>query len=171
MADNKKSTNGAPPIIIKRQHRKSLVMRISAAGEIVVGIPKWIRSNDPLVKKFIQAGLKKLEHHIPPEKSVPLHTAPYIRIMVYQWAELIGLDVGRVQFRDMTRKWGSCSSNGNITLNKALFYLPEHLVKYVVVHELVHMIVFDHSPAFWKKLEEYVPNCKMLEQELNHYRV
>ena len=170
MANNKKSANDTP-IIIKRQHRKSLVMRISAAGEIVVGIPKWIHSNDPLVKNFIRTGLKKLESQIPAEKPTPLHNSRSVRAIVNRWAQRMGLEVGRVQFRDMTRKWGSCSSNGNITLNKALFYLPEHLVRYIVVHELVHIIVLDHSPAFWDKLGEYLPDCKTLEQELERYRV
>ena len=167
----KKKNTTQPEITIMRQHRKSLVMRVSAAGEILVHIPRWMKPNHPMVEKFIEDALQKLGDLIPVEKTLPLHNANSIRRMVYHWAARMGLQVGRVQFRDMIRKWGSCSNRGNITLNTALFYLPEHLVEYVVAHELTHMMVFDHSPAFWAKLSEYVPNCKAFEQELERYRV
>jgi len=160
-----------PEVQIKRQRRKSLVMRVTPAGDVVVNIPNWLNANHPQVRQFISDGLEKLNNNIPVERPAPLHDAATIRVMVMQWADRIGLDVGRVQLRDMTRKWGSCSSKGNITLNTALYYIPHHLVEYVVVHELVHMIVFDHSIGFWQKLGEYLPDYRDRERELNTYRV
>lgn len=146
-------------------------MRVSAAGEVVVCIPKWVRADDPLVEQFIAHGIQKLEDRIPAEPATPLHTSRTIRNMISERASSMGLTLGRVQFREMTRKWGSCSVNGNITLNTSLRYLPSHLVEYVVMHELVHMLIFDHSLAFWEELAEYVPDYLARERELDSYRV
>lgn len=160
-----------PNIIIRQQNRKSLSMRVTPSGDVLVSIPHWVKPSHRDVQKFIEQGLKKLENHIPMEKPQPAHDAETIRAMVFTWAETIGVEINRVQFREMTRKWGSCSGKGTITLNTALFYVPHHLVEYVVVHELVHLMVFDHSPAFWSKLGEYLPDYAERESELNGYRV
>ncbi len=160
-----------PNVKIKKQNRKSFAMRVLPSGELEVSIPVWLSEKHPSVQKFIRTGLKKLAPHIPKQKPQSLHNEQIVRDLVADWARLIGVKPRRVQLRSMTRKWGSCSSKGTITLNTALYYIPLHLVEYVVVHELVHMHVFDHSPAFWEMLEHYLPACMDYERELNTYRV
>jgi predicted metal-dependent hydrolase len=171
MRNKNKSRKKHPNITIKQQRRKSMVMRISAAGDLVVHIPNWIHPNDSIVEKFIENAIDKIGDHLPKEKPVQLRDARDVLIMVERWAQHMDVLVGRVQFRPMTRKWGSCSSLGNITLNSSLFYLPEHLVEYVVVHELVHLLILDHSPRFWAKVGEFMADYEECEQELNGYRV
>jgi len=56
---------------------------------------------------------------------------------------------GRVTLRLQKSRWGSCSKSGNISLNARLLFLPPHLVRYVMLHELAHLKRMDHSPAFW----------------------
>lgn len=146
-------------------------MRVTPSGDVVVMIPNWLKPDHPQVKRFIREGLKKLDDQLPDERPVPLHDAKMIRHLVRKWAKRIGVEPGRIQFRPMTRKWGSCSTKGNITFNTALYFVPFHLVEYVVVHELVHMLIFDHSPAFWNKLGEFLPDYAQSEEELNTYRV
>lgn len=146
-------------------------MRVTPDGEVLVLIPHWVKPNNRHVRRFIQDGLKKLDPYIPDEKPQRLHDAETIRAWVQAWAQKINVQVGRIQFRPMTRKWGSCSGKGNITLNTALFYVPEHLAEYVIVHELVHILILNHSPAFWAKLGEFLPDYASREQELNRYRV
>jgi predicted metal-dependent hydrolase len=156
-------------VTIKRQNRKSLAMRVTPAGDVLVMIPTWLKPNHPDVKQFIQDGLEKLAPHIPEQTREPVHNAASVRRIVRKWAKIIGVSPSRVQFRAMTRKWGSCSTKGSITLNTALYYLPLHLVEYVVVHELIHMLVFDHSPKFWAKVGEFVPDYAERVQELNQH--
>ena len=148
-----------------------MAMRITPAGDVLVLIPNWIRRSDRRVKRFIEQGLEKLGAYIPAQRSEPLFSTDQIRVLVDAWAVRLGVDPGRVQFRAMTRKWGSCSSRGSITLNTALVYLPSHLVEYVVVHELAHMIVFDHSPAFWALVGQHVPDYEACRRELESCRV
>ena len=55
-----------------------------------------------------------------------------------------------------TRKLGSCSTKGEIRLSYMLLLLPEHLVRYVICHELAHLKHFDHSPAFHALCDSYL---------------
>lgn len=160
-----------PEVEIKRQNRKTLAMRVTPSGDVVVMIPTWIKPTHPQVKRFIRDGLRRLDAHIPETRPEPLHDQTSMRRMVDAWATKIGVRPTRVQFRAMTRKWGSCSTKGSVTLNTALCYVPGHLVEYVIVHELIHMLVFDHGPAFWQKLSEYLPDYAVRERELDTYKV
>ena len=67
------------------------------------------------------------------------------------------------------RKWGSCSSSGKVLLNYRLVVLPMRLVDYVILHELCHMKVLDHSAAFWANLAAFMPDYKMRRKELKNY--
>lgn len=53
-------------------------------------------------------------------------------------------------------RWGSCTpENGTIRISTRLKGLPEWVINYVIVHELVHLLVPSHGPAFWKLVEQY----------------
>ena len=72
-------------------------------------------------------------------------------------AERLDETPGRVTWRNQKTRWGSCSSNGNISLNIRLLFLPPQLVDYVFAHELMHLQHPDHSPRFWNALEALWP--------------
>ncbi|MBI2636261.1 M48 family metallopeptidase [Candidatus Peregrinibacteria bacterium] len=76
-----------------------------------------------------------------------------------------------IRLRPMTSQWGSCSSCGNITLNTALLKLPRHLLEYVVIHELAHRLVKNHSRTFWNLVESFYPDAKAARRELLSYRL
>ena len=82
----------------------------------------------------------------------------------------MGLQPKRISFRDMTRKWGSCSSRENITLSTRLTWVAPHLAEYVVVHELVHLRVFNHGKDFKTMMSQFMPDWQAREKELNAVR-
>ncbi len=63
-------------------------------------------------------------------------------------------------------RWGSCSSRRSITLNSKLLFLPEHLVRYIMVHELCHTVHMNHSRAFWSLVHEHDPLCHSSNLEM-----
>ena len=76
----------------------------------------------------------------------------------------------RVTIRNQKTRWGSCSSKGNLNFNYRLFYLPEELLDYVVVHELAHRRYMNHSPQFWQEVETYCPDYETCRKKLGEYR-
>ncbi|MGM0431763.1 MAG: M48 family metallopeptidase [Spirochaetota bacterium] len=71
-----------------------------------------------------------------------------------------------VRVRMMKRRWGSCSREGHLTFSTRLLCAPEHLISYVVVHELCHRLVFNHQKQFYECLGGYLPDFSAKEQEL-----
>lgn len=154
-------------IKIRRQNRQSLLMQVEPGG-VVVFIPRWLKPGSPQVRTFVAEGLDKLRHQIPPPRTQSI-SPDEVRTLVDDWARHMGLQPKRVTLRDMRRKWGSCSSRGNVTLNTALCSLPHDIVEYVVVHELAHLKVFNHSREFWALVEQYLPDYRVRKQTLDTY--
>lgn len=63
-------------------------------------------------------------------------------------AAAIGSEPAAVRVRWQRSRWGSCSASGDLSLNGKLGFLPQALADHVLLHELTHLEVFDHSPAF-----------------------
>ena len=68
--------------------------------------------------------------------------------------------------RDQKRRWGSCSSDGVLRFNWRLAMLHPDLLDYVVVHELSHLAVMNHSPKFWAEVEKRLPNARDLRRRI-----
>jgi predicted metal-dependent hydrolase len=74
---------------------------------------------------------------------------------VQAWAHAAGgKPIGEVIISDQRKRWASCDPKGNLRFNWRIIQGPLRLVDYVVAHELVHVRHRDHTPAFWRALEE-----------------
>jgi predicted metal-dependent hydrolase len=74
-----------------------------------------------------------------------------------------------IHFRKMKSKWGSCSSKGKINLNTWLQALPDELVAFVVFHELAHIRIHNHGPAFKALIRAEFPDFRNLDKKLKLY--
>ena len=72
-----------------------------------------------------------------------------------------------VTLRVMQSRWGSCSPNGRVTLNPLLVRAPREAIDYVIVHELCHLRHHHHGPAFYRLLDQYVPDWKVIKPRLD----
>lgn len=66
----------------------------------------------------------------------------------------------KISVKALHSRWGSCSKNGNLSFNHLLAMLPLKVIDYVIVHELVHLVEFNHSKKFWTHVESVVPDYK-----------
>ena len=87
------------------------------------------------------------------------HLVPWLR----EFNQEVGIPFNKATVRGQTTRWASCSKLGNISLNRSLLFLTEHLVRHVFLHELCHIRRLDHSSKFWRLLQRREPRCKELE--------
>jgi hypothetical protein len=156
-------------VTIRREKRKSLVLRMTTAGVLVL-IPHQFKPDHPFVQQFIAKGLERMHGRmvvkpLPSEQS----SAYDLRAMVDEWAGRIGVQPKRVQIREMYRKWGSCSTAGSVMLNQALCYIPAPLAEYVICHELAHLREFNHGKGFRDLMNELMPDWQKRDKELEQY--
>ncbi len=72
----------------------------------------------------------------------------------------------RIKISNARTRWGSCSTSGSINLNWRLVMAPMQVIDLICVHELMHLNQMDHSKAFWKKVEELIPDYMKWEKWL-----
>ncbi len=81
-------------------------------------------------------------------------------------ADKYGFNIRKISIRGQKTRWGSCSKDGNISLNFQLLLYRNELIDYVIIHELCHLIEMNHSPRFWNLVEKFLPSYKKLRKEL-----
>ena len=80
--------------------------------------------------------------------------------------EVVGEQPERVQLRLQRTRWGSCSAQRTISLNAAVLLLEPELVRYLMVHELCHLLRLDHSRRYWRLVERFEPDFRALDRRL-----
>ncbi|MFT4268779.1 MAG: SprT family zinc-dependent metalloprotease, partial [Xenophilus sp.] len=82
------------------------------------------------------------------------------------FAPQLGVRWTRLSLSSAATRWGSASADGSIRLNWRLIHYRLDIIDYVVVHELAHLRVMDHSPRFWDQVERVLPDYAQRRQVL-----
>lgn len=88
-----------------------------------------------------------------------------------QLCEQHGFTYNKVFIRNQKTRWGSCSSKNNINLNIKLIRLPDEMIDYVLLHELVHTRIKSHNKEFWGELDRIVGDAKAKNKRLKDYTI
>jgi predicted metal-dependent hydrolase len=72
----------------------------------------------------------------------------------------------RVYIMGQRTKWGNCSSLQNLSFNWRIIMAPDHVLRYLVTHEAVHLAVPDHSQRFWLTVQSFCPETERAKQWL-----
>ena len=72
----------------------------------------------------------------------------------------------KISIRDMRSRWGSCSRKGNISLNLQLIKLNENCIRQVMIHEMCHLVYFNHQAGFHALMDEMMPDWKLWKKDL-----
>ena len=84
----------------------------------------------------------------------------YIPSRVSRFADTLSLSYNSVKINGAKKRWGSCSSRGNLNFTWRLMMAPTEMIDYVIVHELYHLTHPNHSRAFWGCVGSVVPDYK-----------
>jgi len=151
---------------IKKENRKSLSLK-AAPGELVALIPRGLDEESEEVKRFIEQGIGRLKRINKPFLAVNQRwTKSNVEKRVFSWGDKLGVKVKRIQLRRMKRIWASCSTEGNLTLDKEILSLPEEFIDFIICHELLHVKVPYHNKLFKSLLSSYIPNYEAIEKSL-----
>lgn len=120
--------------------------------QLEVGLPERF-NNDNLVALFVR-WLKSL-------------AKTHCESVATELSESTGLDYQKLTVRAQKTRWGSYSTRGTLSLNYKLLFLPQHLMRHVILHELSHSVHMNHSSDFWDLLEKVDPGSKQHDDQLN----
>lgn len=170
-------------IRVIRSRRKNVGLEVKTDGNILARIPGYLTDGE--LEKFLEEHkgwiLKKVKLLEERQKDMePSRACPVRELLpediekikkrfserVQYYSSLMGVTYERITIRNQKTRWGSCSAKGNLNFNYQLYYLPEELLDYVVVHELAHRKHMNHSAAFWEEVGRYYPDYKEARKRL-----
>ena len=158
-----------------RSSRKTMAAEIKN-GRLVIRAPRlasrdeitrFIMTNRRWIESYLEKSMamekeKESVRKLSPEElralaDRALETIPQ---RVAWYAAVIGVRYGRITIRAQKTRWGSCSAKGNLNFNCLLMLAPPEVLDGVVVHELCHLKVMNHSRAFYREVEKVLPDYR-----------
>lgn len=88
------------------------------------------------------------------------HALDKLKEKTKRYTSIISVSPKSVDVKEYKSRWGSCSSSGDVSYNWRIIIAPHHIVDYIVVHELCHLLEHNHGPKYWKHVEHVIPNYK-----------
>jgi predicted metal-dependent hydrolase len=162
-----------PEVVFVRHDRaRRYLIRVRADGVVRVTLPRWGSKREAKafaerehawIEKQLQRVAQERERPRPqplaPEVERTLRTRAKQELppRLLALAAQHRLTVARITVRNQKSRWGSCARSGHICLNWRLVTMPDFVRDYVMVHELMHLVRMDHSPAFWKLVKAACP--------------
>jgi len=175
-----KTIPGIGEVLFEKSKRaKRLSITVRPFKRVRVAVPKNVSYEK--ASQFLDSNIAWLEKKIDEVKGIEYHhlttlnkrpaidktkAANLLKQKLDWLAAKFGFEYRKVFIRNQKTRWGSCSEVNNINLNVNLINLTNDLIDYVILHELVHTKIKDHSIKFWAELNKYVRNAKTIDKKL-----
>ena len=149
-------------VVLKQAHRRDFFVSLKG-GFLTIEYPESVLPESEKAQKIFRQAIEKGMKH---EAKRVLPT------MLKEQSQIHGFSYSGIKIMSGRTRWGSCSSKGNINLSYYLMSLPEHLVKYVLLHELCHTKEMNHGIKFWTLFNSVSNNkAKTLAKEIKKYNM
>jgi predicted metal-dependent hydrolase len=142
---------GKSHTLIIRESNNLISDVIRHGQQIIVSLPTNKLLSDPEINRKIRDNVIT---------ALRIEAKSYLPRRLSFLANKHNFNYDRARFSHSSGRWGSCSSNGTISLNIALMKLPFELIDYVIVHELAHTRHMNHGSEFWALVSSIDPNYK-----------
>jgi predicted metal-dependent hydrolase len=152
--------------------RKTVAISIENC-EAVVKAP--IDTDEETIRKIVLKHSQWIEKHVEQQKrkasmfkdlteddikAIKKDAKRYFTAKTEYYAKIMGIDYGRITITSAQKRFGSCSSKGNISFSYRLMLYPEVAREYVIVHELAHRREMNHSKRFYDVIAKVMPDYK-----------
>ena len=172
--------DGIGPVLFEQSRRANrIIISVKTSKDVRVAVPtrssfKIAQEFVCLKKEWIQRHLVKIEQNQNRKKAFldtflaidKVDAKKTLVARLYHLAQKHGFTYNKVYIRNQKTRWGSCSHKNNISLNMKLILLSKELIDYVMLHELVHTRIHNHSKKFWAELDRYIGNGKVMAKRL-----
>ena len=168
-----------------RSDRRSIGIEVDREGKVTVRAPyscekkridrfllekeNWIRQKVKLQKENAMKRQEKREMPETEKKYYRNLAREVLGARTGYYARKMGVTYGRISIREQKTRWGSCSSVGNLNYNWKLVLMPEHVMDYVVIHELAHRKEMNHSARFYAVVAQQMPDYKVWQSWLKEH--
>tara|TARA_B100001029_G_C14939521_1_gene382392 strand:+ start:252 stop:791 length:540 start_codon:yes stop_codon:yes gene_type:complete len=170
---------GIGPVFFDRSRKaRNISISVKYPDKVRIAVPYGVSfqvAEDFALSKisWIKKNISKLSNQIDLNQQLDLVDIDYAKSYLINrlriLAEQYNFTYNKVSIRNQRTRWGSCSFNNNISLNIKLVCLPKYLSDYVILHELVHTKIKNHSPSFWSFLNKYIQDAKKIDKALKRY--
>ncbi|MCT4588250.1 MAG: M48 family metallopeptidase [Carboxylicivirga sp.] len=145
-----------------KKHQQSNVRLQLKNGLLQVFYPHNVPVESSEVQEHIRFGI---------EEALRLEAKRFLPGRLAWLAQKHQIRYQNVTIKNLKSRWGSCSATNNINLNLHLMRLPDHLIDYVLLHELCHVFEKNHGPHFWARLDIMCNGkAKELDKAMNDYQ-
>ncbi len=124
-------------------------------------VPNWLKYDKEKLQKKLRSKLVK---------QVKETTSTIVIPLLYVYAERYSYALSGHKVKTLRSRWGSCSNDKVVTLNSFLSQLPDELIEYVLLHELVHTKHMHHQNSFWAELGHVCPDYKIRRKQLKNHQ-
>lgn len=180
MAGRRVELQGVGPILIERSRRaRRISISVRPMRGVRVAVPYGVSFD--MAQEFAESKISWIKKHLQKiQKATPIDSAEGIdknkaRVKIINRLNALSeehkLPYNLVFIRNQKTRWGSCSAKNNISLNIKISLLPEEYFDYVILHELVHTQIRNHSPKFWQALNRLVGDARKMDRGLNNYQL
>ena len=172
----KKSRNTVKKEIIEgfefkfQKHTFSRSIRISIKeGYVLVTLPKY--ATYKMAKEFAISKLSWIRSHYKTKKEIDIKdikkkAQKILPARLEELSKKYGFKYRKLRLTNAKKRWGSCSWQNNINLNINLVQLDNKIIDYVILHELCHTKIKNHSKKFWDLVVEKMPNALEIRKRL-----
>ncbi len=144
-------------VIVRRIGRNEVSRTRVSDSEILLTMPE----NGDVAAVDSQVALEKAA-----KRALVRQASRLLPVRVETLAKDHGFSYRSLRFRAMKSRWGSCSSQRDITLNVYLLQLDDRLIDYVILHELLHTEIVSHGQVFWHRLAEHVDDLPAIRRQM-----
>ena len=167
--------------VVEKKRNKRANLRVQPDGRVEMSVPHAYP--DDLVRDFVREKHDWIVQMQRKQEGSPMGRAAtaspqevrewravveaFAPAYVEKWEPVLGVKAGKLDYRKMKSRWGSCQpATGRICINVVLALYPPECLEYVVVHELCHLLVPGHGPEFHAIMDRVMPDWRARKARL-----